>query len=64
MYYFVNLQNKTVDIFPGTYIERKKVIENINIVNIRLYCAQIVGWVRASFDNIDDERRLFDGFVN
>lgn len=29
----------------------------------RLYCALIVGWVSASFDNIDDERRLFDGFV-
>ena len=28
----------------------------------RLYCAQIVGWLNASFDNIDDERRLFDGF--
>jgi hypothetical protein len=25
-------------------------------------CAQIVGWVNASSDNIDDERRLFDGF--
>jgi len=32
-------------------------------LNSRLYCAQIVGWVSTSFDNIDDERRLFDGFV-
>jgi hypothetical protein len=50
--------------FNSNYIERKKVIENLNIVNSRLYCAQIVGWVRGTFDNIDDERRLFDGFVN
>ncbi|KIO68714.1 hypothetical protein B4064_1640 [Caldibacillus thermoamylovorans] len=28
----------------------------------RQYCAQIVGRVNASPDNIDDERRLFDGF--
>lgn len=28
----------------------------------RLYCAQIVGWINAPFDNIDDERRLFNGF--
>jgi len=28
----------------------------------RLYCAQIAGWINASSDNIDDERRLFDGF--
>jgi hypothetical protein len=27
----------------------------------RQYCAQIVGWINASSDNIDDERRLFDG---
>ncbi|HOV27998.1 MAG TPA: hypothetical protein PK566_16785 [Pseudobacteroides sp.] len=26
-----------------------------------LYGAQIVGWINASSDNIDDERRLFDG---
>ena len=25
-------------------------------------CAQIVGWINASSDNIDDERRLFNGF--
>ena len=27
----------------------------------RLYRAQTVGWINASSDNIDDERRLFDG---
>jgi len=50
--------------FNSNYIERKKVIENLKIVNSRLYCAQIVGWVSTSFDNIDDERRSFDGFIN
>jgi len=29
----------------------------------RLYRAQIVGWINASSDNIDDERRLFDGLL-
>ena len=28
----------------------------------RQYRAQIVGWINASSDNIDDERRLFNGF--
>ncbi|WP_170128174.1 hypothetical protein [Alkalibaculum bacchi] len=33
-----------------------------SIRSSRLNCAQIVGWVSVSFDNINDERRLFNGF--
>ncbi len=38
-------------------------IEAINDYShdIRLYFAQIVGWINTSFDNIDGERRSFDG---
>ena len=30
---------------------------------LRLYCAQIIGWVIKSFANIEIERRLFVGYV-
>jgi hypothetical protein len=39
------------------------IVQIMGVENIRLYCAQNVGSVSASFDNIDDERRLFHGFV-
>lgn len=52
--YFCDL----VDMFP--------VCNSVNIYptmkQTRLYCAQIVGWKNAPFDNVDDERRLFNGF--
>jgi virginiamycin A acetyltransferase len=49
--------------------DKKRLYPNENIKTVcyisnlpsRLYRAQIVGWINASSDNIDDERRLFDG---
>lgn len=52
--YFCDL----IDMFPST--------DSVNIYptmkQTRLYCAQIVGWKNALFDNKDDERGLFNGF--
>ncbi|RCX17186.1 hypothetical protein DFR58_10880 [Anaerobacterium chartisolvens] len=39
-----------------------KAFDSYIIADSRLYCAQIVGWINASFDNIDRERRVFDGY--
>jgi len=41
----------------------KIVVIASNILKVsRLYRAQIIGWIIISFDNIEIERRLFDGF--
>ena len=48
MYFLSQRKNNSLGDSPG----------NLERDMSRLYCAQIVGWIITSFDNIDDERRL------